>query len=134
MKQVGILFMKLWGLRRMPELSPRRSRLLYHSGYCFIKELRHYRFQWHPSGHPLNGHSGRSIAAPATRTCSRARERAALPGSPAPLPGPTGSPGRRASAARLRMEFQETLAKRKRAMFSATMQTFAEIVIYENNG
>jgi hypothetical protein len=29
------------------------------------------------------------------------------------------------------MDFQERLAKRKRAMLSATMKTFAEIVIHE---
>jgi hypothetical protein len=40
-------------------------------------------------------------------------------------------PGRRASASWLRMDFQERLAKRKRAMLSATMKTFAEIVIHE---
>jgi hypothetical protein len=32
------------------------------------------------------------------------------------------------------MDFQESLTKRKSAMLSATMQTFAEIVIYEIMG
>ena len=75
------------------------------------------------------GRAGRRCNRSPARTYSRARKRAALPGSLPRLLPPTGLPGRRASASGLRMDFQETLAKRKRSMLSATMQTFAEVVI-----
>ena len=113
MKQVGILFRKLLGPRECQIVADEAQLCSITLDTTSSKELRHYLFQWHSSGQQFPWPSAQSLCSRADRS-DRSHPRAPAPVSERPFrapglrpPPPTGLPGRRASAARLRIVLQE---------------------------